>query len=331
MLLRLFKNYRLSGMLFIIVLMIFPWLHAYLNPPPPNQLTGMPFYELLFNGLNRHPFSQALMGMIFFGTLLIMITRFNVIHFMLEDRTYMPVFFYILITASFPPVMQLSPILVSTPFLLMAMLMLIRGDEHRANPLALFNASLLLAAGSLFYLKIILFIPFLWITASVIRPLKWRGIVNPILVVLMMVLFFVTYLWVFKEDLTLFPELLQKNLSISSGEFQGFDTPVLVLFSYLLFLLLVSGVHLMSRFKIRKIIIRKLYNVMFLLFIYCLLFYLFIAGYRAEIIFLLAIPMAYLFSNFFYRKRNHWIHELMIWIWIGLLAWVYVEPSLNFG
>jgi hypothetical protein len=207
--------------------------------------------------------------------------------------------------------------------------MLIRGEEHRAEPLALFNASLILAAGSLFYLRLLWFIPFLWITATIIRPLKWRGIINPILALAMLLLFAVTYYWVFRDDLSLLRELVESNLTLSRQPFHRPETPMLVLTGYLLILTLIASIHMLRRFQVRKIIIRKLYLVLFILFVYSCLFFLLISGFRTEVMVIVAVPLAYLFSNFFFQRRNHWSHELLIWIWLGLIAYVQLAPVIH--
>jgi hypothetical protein len=324
MLLRLIKHNRPQGIIFILFLMVLLWLNAFINPQPVGPLLGMPLYELLFGPLRHHPIPSALVSMAIYGLLIVLVIRFNIIHFLLEERTPMPAIFFIMVAATYPPALQLSPVLISAPFMLIALLMLIRGDEHRADPMALFNASLVLAAGSLFYLKILWFIPFLWITATIIRPLKWRGIINPILVLIMMILFAVTYYWVFRDNLSLLKEMLQRNLSITGGKLPRLSRPEMFLYGYLLVLIIICSIHLLNRYQVRKIIIRKLYLVLFILFIYGIIFYLFISGFRSELTVILALPVAYLFSNFFYRRRNHWIHELLIWIWLGLIAWLHI-------
>ena len=329
MLLRLIKSNRPAGIIFIIFLMILLWIRMFINPEPQATAIAMPFYELLFGALQHSRIASALVSMLIYGLLIVLIIRLNIIHFLLEDRTYMPAIFFIMLAASYPPALQLSPVLVSAPFLLIALLMLIRGDEHRADPLALFNASLVLAAGSLLYLKILWFIPFLWITATIIRPLKWRGIINPFLVLIMLLLFSITYYWVFRDDLSLLKTLLNGNLSLSHEKLYRFETPQMILYGYLLVLIVISSIHMLSRYQFRKIIIRKLYLVLFILFIYVLLFALFISSYRVELTAFLAIPLAYLFSNFFYRRKNHWIYELFIWIWVGLLFYVYTSTTLT--
>ena len=329
MLLRLFKNNRPPAIIFIVFLMILLWLRPFIDPVLPETVTVMPLYKLLFGTLQQSPVASGLISIAIYSLLIVLILRLNLIHFLIEDRTYMPAIFFIMLVATFPTNLQLSPVLVSGPFLLGALLLLIRGEEHRAEPLSLFNASLILAVGSLFYLKLLWLIPFLWITATIIRPLKWRGIINPLLALATLLLFAVTYFWVFRDDLSLLRELIDNNLTLSGEPLPRFETPVLVLTGYLLVLIIIASIHLLSRFQVRKIIIRKLYLVLFILFIYGCLFFLLISGFRTEVMMIVAVPVSYLFSNFFFQRRSHWIHELLIWIWLGLIAWVHLAPVIH--
>jgi hypothetical protein len=324
--LRLLKNNRPSGLAFILFLMTLLFLKTALYPGQQSPMNGMPLYDLLFGPLHTRPVAAAFISLAIYGLLLLLVVRFNMIHFMLEDRTYMPATFFLLIVASWSPAMLLSPVLLSAPFLLLAILVLIRGEEHQADPLALFNATLLLAVGSLFYLKILWFIPFFWITASIIRPLRWRGFVNPLVVLVIMGMFLVTYYWVFRNDLALLSGLLKDNLAMNDIALPAVTTPELIMFGYLFLLVMIASIHLLGRYQFRKIIIRKLYMILFLLSIYGLLFCFLISGCRGEVMVVLALPLTYLFSNFFYRKKNPRIHEVLIWIWLGLVVYVQIAP-----
>jgi hypothetical protein len=328
MLLRLLKNNRLPGIIFLGFLVALAWLRSFIALPAAGEVIAMPLYHLLFGAIEDTKALSLVFSIILYTIIILLIIRMNVLHFLLDDRSYMPAAFFLMISASWPPALQLNPILAGSPFVLLALLVLIRGDKHSAEPLALFNATLLLALGSLFYLKLLLFIPFLWITASVIRPLKWRGIINPLLVLVLMGLFFVTYYWVIRDELALLPGLLESNLAFSLREFPGFDTPVYLLLGYLFLLIIIASVHLLGRFQFKKIMVRKLYQVLFILFIYCLLFFVFISGFRAEVLTLTAIPIAYLLSSFFQQKNTGWLHEMVIWIWLILIFYVHFEALI---
>jgi len=93
-------------------------------------------------------------------------------------------------------------------------------------------------------------------------------------------------------------------------------------------MILIASVHLLGRFQFKKIMVRKLYQVLFILFIYCLLFFVFISGFRSEVLTLVAIPVAYLLSSFFQQKNTGWLHELMIWIWLILIIYAHFEELI---
>jgi hypothetical protein len=276
MLLRLLKNNRTPGIIFIAILMILICLKAFIHPTLHEDMTGMPLYNLVFGIFESRNTASVIVSIASIIGIVLLIVRLNVINYLLEDRSFMPATFYLLISASFQSTLHINPILISSLFLILAILILIRGDEHRADPMALFNSTLILAVGSLFYLKILWFIPFLWITGAIIRPLKWRGIVNPILVLILMAVFYITYYWVFRDDLSLLSEVFHNNLNIS-GHFQGFKHSEWILLAYLFILILVCSFYLLNRIQAKKIIIRKLYQVLFVLFVYSFFFFLFIS------------------------------------------------------
>mgnify|MGYP005862595839 CR=1 FL=1 len=322
MLLRLLKNNRFGGFLFIIFLMAALWLKSFIAPMPENDpVQGMPLYNLLFGGLESRRILSSIVSMLFYGLLLILVYRLNVIHFLLEERTIMPSVFFLMVAATFPPALQINPILVSSLFFVLAIITLIRGEEHRAEPLSLFNASLFLAVGSLFYFKILYFIPFLWITASVIRPIQWRGIVNPILVVIMVGLFHFTYYWVFKNNGSMMVDILREN-NIIGGGFENFNISIWILLGFIFFQVIISSIYIIRRFQVRKIIVRKLYQIFFFLFIYNLIFFVAFSNFRTEIMPFFALPLSFLFSVIFIRKKNRWSYEVLLWIWFGLIAYV---------
>lgn len=321
MLLRLLKNNHAGGVVFIFILMILIWVKSFIQPISYPDITSMPLYNVLFSFLRNKQIATILISIACYTIIILLLIRLNVVHFLLEERSYMPASFYLLIAASYPPSLIINPILISCIFLLSALVVLIKGNEHQAEPMSVFNSALIICIGSLFYLKIIWFIPFLWITGAIIRPLKWRGFINPLLIILMFILFYTTYFWVFKDNLAMFSKLLSEQLSVS-GKFHGLNRLEWMLSGYLLFLLSISGIHLLNKFQGKKIIIRKIYQILILLFIYCLIFCFLISGFAIQTISLLAIPAAYLFAHFFHRRKSQWIHEVLLWIWLGMLVYI---------
>jgi len=321
MLLRILKDNHTSGMIVIIILMVIFSVTGYLNFSPPGEVGSMPLYNFLFQNLQNSRWGSVVISSLIIGIILVALTRLNISNFLLEDRSFMPAALYLFILGSFPSASVLNPVLVVTVFILLAFLGLLKGEEHRANPIALFNAGILIAIGSLFYLKIIWYIPFFWIAVAMIRPLKWRGIINPFLAFIVLGLFYIGYYWIFKDDLHSLPGILRTTLS-GNGTIKTFSVDQWIMISYIFLLTFIASFYLMTRFTAKKNIIRKIYQVLFVLFLYTLAFYFFISGRGLQLISVLAIPLSMLLSNYFHRRKTQWFHELLLLVWLGLIIFV---------
>ncbi len=291
MLLRLFKNNRAGGIAFILVLLILMWSGSFFRPPEIVHWTTMPLYDLLFQPLEKNPFFSSLVALLLYGIIAILLVRINVRFTLIQERTFMPAIFFLLIGGSYPPLQQVNPFLVGAIFLLLSIMVLFHAMDDKPDSYRVFNSSILLGLGSLFYLKMIWFIPLIWITISIIRPLRWREFVYPVVVFLLIGLFYFTWFWVFRNNASLFGEMLEHNLAFNTRP-HSFITPLFYVMGYLLFLIFLSSVFLVSRFQVRKIIIRKLYQVFFFMFLYTIIFFIVVAGLHPEMLCLIAIPVS---------------------------------------
>lgn len=322
-LLRLLKNNRAGGAIVIFLLLLLQWMQSIITPPETKEWPTMPFYSMIFEPLQALPHLSVIIAFIIFSSIAILLVRLNVKYFLIEDRSFMPAAMFILVAGTFPALHQLNPMLIGTLFLLVTIIILFNAQEDKPDSYRIFNASLVLGFGSLFYLKLIWFIPMIWLTILIIRPLRWRELVYPLVVIAMIGLFMFTYYWVILDDLDLLSDLIQANLSLP-GSYEVYANSWLIYIAYLLLLVIISSIYILQGVQARKIIIRKLYQVFFLMFVYAILYDLIITKLMVESFYILALPVAYLISNFFHRKRNHWMHELLLWIWIGIIVYVQI-------
>lgn len=311
----------MGGAFVIFLLLVLQWIQAFTSPPEVGEWPLMPFYKLIFEPLYSLPYLSVIVAFLIFSSIAILLVRLNVKYFLIEDRSFMPAAIFILVAGTFPGLHQLNPMLIGTLFLLITIIILFNAQDDKPDSYRIFNASLVLGLGSMFYLNIIWFIPLIWLILLIIRPTRWREHVYPLVVVAMIGLFLLTYYWVILDDLPRLSELLQTNLSFPKS-YSIYNNSWLILIGYLLLLILIAAIYTRQRILGRKIIIRKLYQVFFLLLLYTFLFDLLITKLLVESFYLLALPVAYLLSNFFHRKRNHWIHELLLWIWIGIIVYI---------
>jgi hypothetical protein len=58
------------------------------------------------------------------------------------------------------------------------------------------------------------------------------------------------------------------------------------------------------------------------MFVAGLLFFLFIVRFDTTTLLFISFPVSFILSNYFHRKKNHWTHELALWVMVGLLVYV---------
>jgi hypothetical protein len=63
------------------------------------------------------------------------------------------------------------------------------------------------------------------------------------------------------------------------------------------------------------------------MFVAGILFYVFVARYDPGSLMFIAFPVSIILSNYFHRSRNHWSHEVMLWV---LLAFsIFIQFTLG--
>jgi hypothetical protein len=240
---------------------------------------------------------------------------------LLQQRSLMPAIFFILFTAALPEARQVSPALISSLFYILCFVILFEVHDKKPDTLSIFAASLILVLGSMFSLKLIWFVPLIWISLWTMRSVTWRELFYPVVAYMLLALFLFTWYWGIREDGPGFVKLVKENLAIT-GSFKPYHYSVYILYAYILLLVGISSIHMIDRFQSRKTVVQNIYQVMFYMFLAGILFFVFIARFEPASLVYIALPVTFVLSNYFHRKRSPWIHELAIWILLGLVVYV---------
>ena len=67
---------------------------------------------------------------------------------------------------------------------------------------------------------------------------------------------------------------------------------------------------------------QNIYQALFYMFLAGIVFFVVIARFDPSTLVFVAMPLSYILTNFFHRKNQHWIHELTLWVLLGLLIFV---------
>jgi hypothetical protein len=246
-----------------------------------------------------------------------MLIRIAARYVLLNFRSFMPGIFFLLFTAVIPESQQISPVLIGSIFYLLCFAILFDVHDKSPNTLQVFIASLVLVVGSLFYLKMIWFIPLIWISLGTLRAVTWRELFYPVLAYLLLGLFLITWYWVVRDDGQMLIEVLRENLAFN-GSFKPMHYSVYIYYGFALLLVLIASIYMVNRFQSKKTVIQNIYQVLFFMFLAGLIFFFFIAKFDIASLVFIAFPVSFILSNYFHRKKNSYIHELVLWIMIGL-------------
>jgi len=316
MLLRLFKNNRTGGILFIIFLTLALWLPSLNRTVELPVYRDMPFYNLVFGNLYLHPLLSGLLALAIMVIIAIMLVRLNIRFFLIEERSYMPATFFLLIASSDPAMHHVSPVLAGSLFFMIVLTMLFSAYNAEKNSLAFFNASLVLALGIMFYGKLIWFIPLFWIIVATIRQPAWRELNYPLLAIAILALFLFTW-YLFIPDSPRHFRMISDSLRIE-GSLQRISYSWMTFLSYLFFVILLASLFLLQRFHFRKIYVRNFYQALFFTFIYIVLVFVLVSGFDYKTLIPAAIPLSYLLSNYFHTRKNRITGEIMLWLFVVL-------------
>ena len=328
-LLRIFKDSRLTGTVGINLLLIAIFIPSFIDDfsaagsAALMPHTGMPFYNLIFGAIHTTPALNHFVAMLIMMLISYMLIRIGVRDRLLQQRSLMPATFFILFTAALPAAREVSPALTGSLFYLFCFFILFEVQDKKPDTLLIFAASLVLVLGSMFCLKLIWFVPLIWVSLWTVRSVTWRELFYPVVAYMLLALFLFTWFWGVRENGADFGALVAKNMAFT-GSFEPYHFSVYILYGFILMLVGIASIYMMNRFQSMKIMVQNIYQVMFYMFLAGILYFLFIARFDPASLVFIALPVTFVLSNYFHRKKSPWIHELTIWILLGLVVYVQV-------
>lgn len=329
-LLRIFKNSRTAGLTGVVLLALALFIRTLIRAWEPagtavlTEYSGMPFYNMLFGALHKQHFLNHLVALVLIMVISYLLIRTGGRYVLLEFRSVMPGFFLLLFAVVLPSAQQVNPALVGSIFYLICFTILFDVYDKPPDTFQVFAASLVLALGCMFYMKLIWFLPLIWISLGAMRTVTLRELFYPVAAILLLLLFLFTWSWVVQDDASRFVVLLRENLAFS-GSLAPHHYSVYLYYGYILLLVGVASIYMVNRFQARKTVIQNIYQVMFYMFIAGILFFIFVARFDPTTLIYIAFPVAFILSNYFHRRRNHWMHELALWVMLGLLVFLMVD------
>lgn len=303
-----------------LVTVLFWFLPKGFNPNDCN-LPLMPLTKIMVNLLGDYIWISKIIGLSLVLVLVLMITHLNTEFLIISQRSYLPAIFFISITVAHFSFFSYHPIFFAAIFLVMIIEKLINIYKSDKTSFEIFDAAIYLSLATLFYFPIFFLFPFLFIALAIMKPFNWR---EWLFIVIGYILpFYFYYAILYLSDFKLYNIFPYIKIYLLHTCTDAFTIVEKIKLYFLFALILIASFYLIQHIGSYKIIIRKTYYVLFVLFVNLLFLYKFIPSVSKELFVLMAIPVSYLLSNYFIDNRKNRLKEYFFDIWFVLVIVLY--------
>jgi len=319
MLLKALKSNQPFYFLLIPFVAVVFWLKSLVTPmsyPFFQDEDMMILYQPVSFLFGKNPLISSIVALIFVILMVFLILKLNIQYAFIRGRSFLPSSLFIIIISGMHQLHAMHPVYFATLFLILTIDRIFNSYEKEIIHSNAFEAAIFLAIGSLFYLNLIFFFPFLWIGFIIIKPkVNWReyvltfiGFVLPWAAVFM-------YYAATNQTEELF-RILVSNLTFHQVFLKG-NLPIQIYIGFLVFLTFLSSIFIVGQYDEKKISSRKYFKAFFWIFLIAAVLVFAHPAVSQEIILLLAIPLTYLISNYLiFMKRQFW-GELFLYILVA--------------
>lgn len=327
MLLRFFKG-TTPGVIFLIAVMfIAVWMSVFVHSAPAAQSSHygyqMPLYGFLTDALGSGRFLVSLLSFSIASLMIFLLVNFNTSIFFINERTFLPALFFILVVGIFPEYQNLNPALPASLFLILALKRIMDSYHKQGIAYNFFDAGILIGTGSLFYANLIWFGVIVIIGIVLLRSVNifelamtLLGLVTPYLIT------FGLY-YVVGSDLENLMSLIYNNLFSNTGSY-SFPRLTIVTLVFEAVIVLISAGFIIILQNTKKIKSRKTFSLLIWVFVISLLLYLIVPSVSVEMIWLTAIPVSYFFSHYFIFSKKKLISGIFFTILLILVLFIQV-------
>ena len=312
MLLNVFRNQRPASNIIVLVLFLVFWLPGwFLRPTEILPEGGMPLFLFVNYIFGNFPWViKVLSALGLLASAVIFNGAINRQDFF-KARNNLTLFFVVFLSFSLPEIVSGGPAHFALPFLCLSLGQLFKLYFDEGSLMLIFNASLYLSIGMLFYGPLITFLPLLLITLIINGRTDWRhltviglGLLAPLIIV--------GSIWIWLPD-SRFPTYVNTLDSALMGNVDLYvpasEVPLMI---SVLIVMVISGVELSLNLGKKRVSNRKNFLLMIWATIFGMLGFLVAPANQLTHLVVLTVPVGLLLSNFFYYIRKPRLGNLAI-------------------
>jgi hypothetical protein len=307
MILRTFKGTG-PGVIFLIIVTLFAvWISAILNqrlhPLFVYESDPMPLYGVLKILIHNSHSLGVILSFLMVSFMAFLMVNFNTTVFFINERTFLPALFYVLLGGLFPDHQIMNPVLPAAIFFMLAIRRIMDGYHITGTAYNYYDAGLLISIGSLFYANLLWFGVLVIIGIALLRTGNLKELVISVLGLLTpYILTFGIYYVLGRDPLSLV-KLIHDNLFIKAI-YYPFPALTIVALLFIGVLIIISVLDLMKVMNTKKIKSRKTFSLMIWIFLISIVVYFVLPSASVEIVWILSIPLSYFFTHYFVFTRK---------------------------
>ncbi len=321
------KSNRPAVIFFIICSAILLWLFSFIEPlaiPIPADHLSMPLYSVINENIQVNSTASLVGAFILVLLQAFLLIQFNKKYILINYRTYLPAFFYILISASFVQLHRLNPVIIGCLFIYIALHFIFSTYRNDYALNRVYLAGFFIAIASLIWAPFTAFILILFISLLVLRPFIGREWVVGILGFLTPFLFaFVYYFVFFDQHFNVLLENFKQSFELTKPAYV-LHFSYYIFYGFLAFLIMIASYTVAANFQKKKIKTRKYFEINWWLFFISLLLLIFFKNVSFEILYVMSIPLAFLLTDFFYTIKRQWLLNVVLVILTGSVVYIQI-------
>lgn len=307
---KLFKRNQPNIILFIVLIGILLWVPLFIFKPDQNQVdfefSGIikSFYQFL----GERYYFRNILSILLILAISLLLSRLNTNFLFINFRTQMPGYWFVLLSAPFLYLFDLTPILLATLFVVFSLYQLFESYDKKRMSFELIDAGFLISLGSIFYPSLVYIHLLLLIALIILQDFSWKEwflvIIGGLLPFAIMWSISYTFDSTFQKG---YSEVFSKNnftTNLNLGNKIFFYSSIILLFF--------ASIQMVSVFNLKKIYSRRLFSALLTLFFIAV----FVSILFSRISFLVValIPLTYLFTHYFYLLKKIRLGNILFYI-----------------
>ena len=324
MILKFYKSDNLTGLVLLPIIGVLFWLPALISPDVVDFSNASPLFQWVLN-LGSPIFSAVLALLIILISAIVLNDVINK-NELFNRNTFLPALLYLIFMSAIKEHQVLSPIVISNLFWILAFKQLFNIYSQVPCKSQVFNATVLMLFGGLFYFPSLLMAALVWVALKILRPFVWREWIVPFFAFIVFGAYcMVTLIW--GNSINNWSDYFTFDSEQYSFIQIVISWPYYILLGIVLFLVSFSGGTILKQYKASSLRFRKI--IFFFLFIIILsIAILSIVQYFSdEKVYLLvgAVPLSLLITFYFNYAKKERLSQLYFYtMFISILVNIYL-------